>query len=74
LSLINFSVLEKKSCFKVGARCLATAVHGAVHNVLINLENITDESYVQDMKSKADNLAEGADDRCAKVLQVLSQR
>ena len=53
---------------------MATAVHGAVHNVLINLENISDDPYVQDTKAKAEGLAQAADDQCAKVLEILKDR
>ncbi len=38
---------------QVGARCLALAVHGAVHNVEINLKQITDVDFKTTIQEKA---------------------
>lgn len=53
---------------------MATGVHGAVHNVLINLESITDAEYVSELRMKAETLAQGADELCHKILLLLEER
>ena len=61
-------------CFQVGARCLATGVHGAVHNVDINLKQITDEKYRIEVKEKAKQEVETAEKFCGQVLALLDGR
>ena len=57
---------------QVGARCLATGLHGAVHNVKINLKDISDQKYVEDQTKEAEKLATNADEMCAKILKTVT--
>ena len=59
---------------QVGARCLATGVHGAVHNVDINLLQISDDSFRDEMREKARAQVELAEANCKKVLDILDGR
>ena len=58
----------------MAARCLATGVHGAVHNVKINLKDITDDDYVEKQTKEAETCATKADEQCAKILSLLEER
>ena len=53
---------------------MATGVHGAVHNVKINLESISDTDYIEDMSRRANALASQADEQCAQILNLLEKR
>ena len=58
----------------MAARCLATGVHGAVHNVKINLQDITDLEYVKIQTKEAESCANDADEQSAKILNILEKR
>ena len=53
---------------------METAVFGAVCNVKINLNDITDEGYCQEMGEKADREMAIAQDNYAKVISALEDR
>ena len=53
---------------------MATGVHGAVHNVKINLKDITDTDYVKNKTKEAESCADDADEQCAKILNMLEER
>lgn len=60
----------------VGVQCLKAALNSAYLNVLINLNSITDESYVAENKEKAEKLlSEGsllADEIYAEVVKIIN--
>jgi formiminotetrahydrofolate cyclodeaminase len=60
----------------VGVQCLKAALNSAYLNVLINLNSITDESYVAENKEKAEKLlSKGsvvADEVYAKVVNIIN--
>ena len=58
----------------MGARCLATGIHGAVHNVQINLKDVTDKTYIEEMTERIQDLALKADEGCSSVLNFLETR
>ena len=60
--------------YQVGARCLETAVHGAVHNVQINLKDIEDTDYCRTMSDKAGQEVYKAEKNCKVVLKTLDDR
>lgn len=60
--------------FQVGARCLETAVFGAVCNVRINLKDIKDAEYVRVTSEEADGLLAEAERECKEVLKILEER
>eukprot|EP00093_Oithona_nana_P014865 14865.XXX_972284_975935_1 [CDS] Oithona nana genome sequencing. len=72
--LAKLGNINCKSDLQVSARCLATAVHGGVHNVKINLESVTDKAYVEEMTKEASKLASEADENCIQILQILEDR
>jgi len=74
LELSEIGNINCKSDLQVGARCLSTGIHGAVHNVQINLKDITDEDYVKEMKILIKSLAFTADEGCGQVLEALDRR
>lgn len=63
-----------KSDLQVAARCLLTAVHGAVHNVEINMKDLEDEAYVKAKQGECDKAVEQAEKGCRQVLDVVGKR
>lgn len=74
LELAKIGNINCKSDLQVGARCLATGVHGAVHNVDINLKQIVDEGYRKEVHEKAKKEVETAEKFCKEVLALLETR
>jgi len=63
-----------KSDLQVSARCLVTAVHGAVHNVEINMKDLQDQTYITAKKSQCQEAIKTAEEGCKKVLDALDKR
>ena len=59
---------------QVSARCLVTAVHGAVHNVEINMKDLQDQTYITAKKSQCQEAIKIAEEGCKKVLDALHKR
>ena len=59
---------------QVSARCLVTAVHGAVHNVEINMKDLADQTYITAKKSQCQEAIKTAEEGCKKVLDALDKR
>ena len=55
----------------VGAQSAYTGVLGGIYNVLINLKDIKDEEFVEDMKTKCDELKEKAQLKLKEVLDFI---
>lgn len=72
--LAQLGNINCKSDLQVAVRCLATGVHGAVHNVNINLKDITDLDYAKDKAKEAESCAKTADQQSAKILNMLEER
>ncbi|NXT04007.1 FTCD cyclodeaminase, partial [Prunella fulvescens] len=66
--------LACKSDIQVGAKMLEAAVFGAYFNVMINLEDITDEKFKLVMSQKVSRLLEEAKQGSAVVLALLDKR
>lgn len=66
--------ISSKSDLEVGAKSLETGIWGAYKNVLINLNNIDDEEYKNDMISKGEAIVKNAEKHCKKVCSILSGR
>ena len=58
----------------MAARCVETAVQGAVHNILINLGEITDENFKNKMKNEAADEVKTATENRNNVLEILDKR
>ena len=59
---------------QVGARCLSTGVYGAIHNVEINLKQISDQTYRQQVQEQCKTEVAKADQFCREILAVLDGR
>merc|ERR1712212_1248973 len=74
LELARCGNINCKSDLQVAARCLETAVHGARHNVDINLADITDAKFKAEMAGAAKCEAELAVEMKEKILNHLETR
>merc|ERR1719187_3246001 len=63
-----------KSDLQVAARCLVTAVQGAVDNVEINMKDLEDESYVAAKRKECNEAVQVAKKACDQVLSVVEDR
>jgi glutamate formiminotransferase/formiminotetrahydrofolate cyclodeaminase len=62
-----------KSDVQVGARALETGIWGAYQNVLINMEDIEDVSYKEEVLKETDQMVVRASKKCAEVLGILDE-
>jgi formiminotetrahydrofolate cyclodeaminase len=70
-SLDKYQIL---SPLQVGAKCLETAVFGAVCNVRINLGSLADADYVAAKEVEVAGEMKKAEEGCKKVLDVIEKR
>ena len=66
--------IASKSDIQVGARALETGIWGAWQNVLINLKDIKDQGFKDQIGAQAREIAERAREKCAQVLEILEGR
>jgi glutamate formiminotransferase/formiminotetrahydrofolate cyclodeaminase len=66
--------MASASDLEVGARCLETGIWGASRNAVINLRDVTDETFKAEVRAEAERLAARARERCAELLSLLSAR
>lgn len=57
----------------VGALCAQAAVLGAWLNVQTNLPGLKDAAYAQDIRSRAEAMANESHERCARILEIVKQ-
>ncbi|MFZ4426724.1 MAG: glutamate formimidoyltransferase [Saprospiraceae bacterium] len=57
----------------VGALCAQAAVLGAWLNVQTNLPGLKDAAYAQDIRSRAEIMANESHERCARILEIVKQ-
>lgn len=74
VELAEIGNINTKSDLQIGARCLETAVWGAYHNVMTNVESISEESYKSKVIEEITEEVEKAQANCKKVLNVLDNR
>merc|ERR1711962_1101434 len=74
LELAKCGNINCKSDLQVAARCLETAVHGARHNVDINLVDITDINFTSDTAQLAKSEVDRAVEMKEKILKELESR
>merc|ERR1712107_122374 len=74
LELAKCGNINCKSDLQVAARCLETAVHGARHNVDINLVDITDKNFTSDTAQLAKSEVDRAVETKEKILKELESR
>ena len=74
IDLAKVGNINCKSDLQVAARCLQTSVHGALHNVEINMKELEDESFIVSTKKAVKTLQEIAEKGCQEVLDTLEKR
>ncbi|XP_030626384.1 formimidoyltransferase-cyclodeaminase [Chanos chanos] len=72
--LVLYGNVACKSDVQVAAKALETAVFGAYYNVIINLKDITDESFKSATKQRASALLEEARNCASAVLEAAEKR
>lgn len=70
----RYSSMGFKSDVQVGARALETGIWGAYQNVLINLEDVTDQEFKAATLKEAQVMDQRAKEKCAEVLAILEER
>jgi len=74
IELAKIGNINSKSDLQVGARCLEVGIWGCWKNVEINLKDITDQVYVNQVSVEAKTLWERADASCKTTLELLDAR
>lgn len=74
IEVAEYGNIASKSDVEVGARALEMGIWGAYKNVVINMGDITDETYKNETLAKAEALKTRAADMCKKVLDILDSR
>jgi len=62
-----------KSDTQVGARALETGIWGAYQNVLINMQDILDESYKEITLAEAEKIMQRAYRKCSDIIEILEE-
>jgi glutamate formiminotransferase/formiminotetrahydrofolate cyclodeaminase len=74
IEVAKFGNIASKSDVEVGARALEMGIWGAYKNVVINMTDITDDTYKKETLEKAGAVKDRAADMCRQVLEVLDSR
>jgi len=74
VQLASVGNINCKSDLQVAARCLETAVEGAIHNVVINLNDITDDNFKKEMEDAGKTEIKIAKENRDRVLDILDNR
>ncbi|MCG8619403.1 MAG: cyclodeaminase/cyclohydrolase family protein, partial [Desulfobacterales bacterium] len=74
IEVAEYGNIASKSDVEVGARALEMGIWGAYKNVVINMGDITDETYKTETLARAESLKDRAADYCKKVLDILDKR
>jgi glutamate formiminotransferase / formiminotetrahydrofolate cyclodeaminase len=74
LGIAQYGNIASKSDVEVGAKAMETGIWGAYKNVLINLEDITDEKFKKETTKLSKDIKNRAENQCKKVLKVLESR
>ncbi|XP_076021980.1 formimidoyltransferase-cyclodeaminase [Genypterus blacodes] len=72
--MVLYGNITCKSDAQVAAKALETAVFGAYYNVIINLKDITDDTFKMATQQRATSLLQQAKESCAAVLEAAEQR
>jgi len=66
--------IASHSDIEVGARALEVGIWGAYRNVLINLPQIQDQSFKDNVHQEASEIVKQAEINCKEVLEIIEQR
>ncbi|WP_022664489.1 glutamate formimidoyltransferase [Desulfospira joergensenii] len=70
----KYGNFASRSDVEVGARALEMGIWGAYKNVVINMKDVTDETYKKETMALAESIKDRAADMCEKVLKTLEDR
>jgi len=70
----EYGNIASRSDVEVGARALEMGIWGAYKNVVINMADITDETYKTDTMALAESLKDRAEAMSRQVLEILDSR
>jgi len=71
MEVARFGNPASRSDTLVGARALEVGIWGAYQNVLINMEDIEDEQFKEEILHEAQMLTDRAEQECRKILDIL---
>ncbi|MCX6148229.1 MAG: glutamate formimidoyltransferase [Candidatus Kapabacteria bacterium] len=74
IDVAKYGNIASKSDTLVGARALELGIWGAYQNVMINMQQITDEIYKQETLTFAETLATNAKNKSEEIIGILSKR
>ncbi|KYQ90707.1 formimidoyltransferase-cyclodeaminase [Tieghemostelium lacteum] len=74
LKLAEHCNMASKSDLEVGCKSLETGIWGAHRNVMINLTEIKDQTFIQTVQTEADQILEFSQKSIEKVLSILNNR
>ncbi len=66
--------MASKSDVQVGARALEVGIWGAYQNVLINMKDIEDSSYIEETTAEAEKMKDRAVEKRDEILEILDSR
>lgn len=74
IQMAKYGNMSSRSDLEVGAKSLETGIWGAFKNVQINLPQIKDEKYKEEILLEANNIIENAQKNFRKVVSTLEKR
>jgi glutamate formiminotransferase / formiminotetrahydrofolate cyclodeaminase len=74
LQMAKYGNISSKSDLEVGAKSLETGIWGAFKNVQINLPQIKDEKYKEDIIKEANDILDNSQKNFKKVVSTLEKR
>ncbi|XP_028395234.1 formimidoyltransferase-cyclodeaminase-like isoform X2 [Dendronephthya gigantea] len=72
--LAKLGNIQTKSDIQVGVRCLETGVWGAYYNILINLPDVKDEAYKEQVKTTSEEGLNMAKAKTEEISHILENR
>jgi glutamate formiminotransferase / formiminotetrahydrofolate cyclodeaminase len=74
IEIARVGQFSSRSDVEVGARALEAGIYGAHRNVIINLDGIRDDAFVDDLRRRADELVARARERFVELEEVVAAR
>ena len=69
-----YALLIQCTSLQVGGCSLNTGLRGAYYNVCINLEQVTDQSYVSRVREEVERMVQESGDQCKLLLETVTER
>lgn len=74
IGVAKYGNIASKSDTMVGARALELGIWGAYQNVMINMQQINDETYIEETLKFAEDLAHRAKIKSEEIIRILNER